>query len=128
MPADRGRDSAMDAVGDEAMRGVRIFAAAVLVWALVMSVFIAFSLPAHAGEKYLAMQYNEQVRIVLSTTPCPDGKGWRAAAQRIDKQYLRACWTREPAEKLIRLQWEGGDFSVLDADRFYPIEVDDAVK
>jgi hypothetical protein len=113
------------------MSVLRIIAASLLAWLVVMIVFIAFMMhpgAAHAGEKYLAMQYNEQVRIVLSTTPCPNGQGWRAAAQRVDKQYLRACWTREPADKLIRLQWEGGDFSVLDADRFYPIEVEDAAK
>lgn len=82
-------------------------------------------MPTAEAQTYMAMQYNEFVRIVLSNVPCSDGQGWRAAAQRIDKQYMHACWTREPVNKLIRIQWEGGDFSVFDADRFKQVEVND---
>lgn len=75
-----------------------------------------------AAQDYLVMRYNDDVRIVLSDIPCPGGQGWRATAQRIDNLYLRACWTREPQGKLIRLQWEGGDFSLLDSDRFSKVQ------
>lgn len=69
---------------------------------------------------YMVMQYNDNVRIVLSKEKCPT-KGFRAVAQRIDKQVLRACWS--PNGNLINIQWEGGDFSEFPLDRFYPVEV-----
>ncbi len=39
------------------------------------------------AEEYLVMQYNENVRIVLSNEKCPT-EGFRAVAQRIDKQIM----------------------------------------
>jgi hypothetical protein len=88
----------------------------------VIAFLFLFTFQAAHAEQYMVMQYSESVRIVLSKTKC-DKAGYRAAAQRIDKQYLRGCWTPEPADKLVRIQWEGGDFSVLDIDRFKPEEV-----
>jgi hypothetical protein len=90
---------------------------ALLLVAILMANFVTL---AHA-ETYLMMQYNDSVRILLAKTKC-EKAGYRAAAQRVDKQYLRGCWSREPHEKLVRIQWEGGDFSVFDADRFQPVE------
>jgi len=76
----------------------------------------------YAGDNNLmVMQYNENVRIVLSKEKCPVGEGFVAVAQRIDKEYMTACWT--PKGNLIHIQWEGGDFSDFDLTRFYPVEI-----
>ena len=69
----------------------------------------------------MVMQYNENVRIVLSKEKCLVGEGFVAVAQRIDKEYMKACWT--PKDNLIHIQWEGGDFSEFDVTRFYPVEI-----
>ena len=76
----------------------------------------------HADE-YLVYQYNEYVRIVLSNNECPkEYGGKRAAAQRIDKQYLKGCWTNDPKTKgNIKIQWIGGDSSTFPATNFYPV-------
>ena len=77
---------------------------------------------AYAGDTNLmVMQYNENVRIVLSKEKCPVGEGFIAVAQRIDKEVMKACWT--PKGNLIHIQWEGGDFSEFDVTRFYPVEI-----
>jgi hypothetical protein len=76
----------------------------------------------YAGDTNLmVMQYNENVRIVLSKEKCTVGEGFVAVAQRIDKEYMTACWT--PKGNLIHIQWEGGDFSDFDLTRFYPVEI-----
>jgi len=76
----------------------------------------------YAGDTNLmVMQYNENVRIVLSKEKCPVGEGFIAVAQRIDKEVMKACWT--PKGNLIHIQWEGGDFSDFDLTRFYPVEI-----
>ena len=76
----------------------------------------------YAGDNNLmVMQYNENVRIVLSKEKCPVGEGFVAVAQRIDKEVMKACWT--PKGNLIHIQWEGGDFSDFDLTRFYPVEI-----
>jgi hypothetical protein len=76
----------------------------------------------YAGDTNLmVMQYNENVRIVLSKEKCPVGEGFVAVAQRIDKEVMKACWT--PKGNLIHIQWEGGDFSDFDVTRFYPVEI-----
>lgn len=72
------------------------------------------------AEEYMVMQYNENVRIVLSKEKCPT-KGFKAAAQRIDKQVMKACWSANG--NMINIQWEGGDFSEFPVDRFYPVEI-----
>jgi hypothetical protein len=90
--------------------------------ALVALGFLCISSTAHA-EKYMVMNYNEQTRVVLSSTPCPDGKkSYRAVAQRIDKQFLRGCWSVNPKTKMVHVDWEGGDFSEFDIKRFYEYE------
>ena len=76
----------------------------------------------YAGDNNLmVMQYNENVRIVLSKEKCLVGEGFIAVAQRIDKEVMKACWT--PKGNLIHIQWEGGDFSDFDLTRFYPVEI-----
>ena len=76
----------------------------------------------YAGDNNLmVMQYNENVRIVLSKEKCPVGEGFVAVAQRSDNEYMTACWT--PKGNLIHIQWEGGDFSDFDLTRFYPVEI-----
>ncbi len=81
-----------------------------------MKIFILLllAIPAYASE-YLVMQYNENVRIVLSMEPCKDA-GFKAVAQRIDKEVMNACWS--PEGKLIHITWEGGDFSEFDISQF----------
>ena len=76
----------------------------------------------YAGDNNLmVMQYNENVRIVLSKEKCLVGEGFIAVAKRIDKEVMKACWT--PKGNLIHIQWEGGDFSDFDLTRFYPVEI-----
>ena len=76
----------------------------------------------YAGDNNLmVMQYNENVRIVLSKEKCLVGEGFIAVAQRIDNEVMKACWT--PKGNLIHIQWEGGDFSDFDLTRFYPVEI-----
>ena len=71
------------------------------------------------ASEYMVMQYNENVRIVLSQDKCDKGEGFKAVAQRIDKEVMQACWISQG--KMIHLQWEGGDFSDFDATRFYEV-------
>ena len=90
-----------------------------------MKILVALLLLAsysYAGDTNLmVMQYNENVRIVLSKEKCSVGEGFIAVAQRIDKEVMKACWT--PKGNLIHIQWEGGDFSDFDVTRFYPVEI-----
>jgi hypothetical protein len=72
------------------------------------------------ASEYMVMQYNENVRIVLSKEKC-DKAGFKAVAQRLDKQVMKACWSTN--ENKIHIQWEGGDFSEFPVDRFYPVEI-----
>jgi len=78
---------------------------------------------AEVHDEYLAYQYNENVRIVLSNTECPKQyEGKRAAAQRIDKHYLKGCWINDPKIKgNIKIQWIDGDTSTFPATNFYPV-------
>lgn len=72
------------------------------------------------ADQYMVMQYNETARIVLSRAECTKAT-YRAAAQRVDGAYLRGCWAKAGDGK-IKIQWEGGDSSEFDENRFYPIE------
>ena len=76
------------------------------------------TIPAYASN-YMVMQYNKNVRIVLTKEPC-DSAGFKAVAQRIDKEIMKACWTYK--KNLIHIQWEGGDFSDFDVNRFYDVK------
>ena len=79
---------------------------------------------AEAPDEYLVYQYNENVRIVLSNAECPKQySGKRAAAQRIDSQFLKGCWTNDPDIKgNLKIQWIGGDTSTFPATNFYPVK------
>jgi len=72
--------------------------------------------------EYMVMQYNENVRIVLSKEKCTDA-GFKAVAQRKDNKVLKACWSANGNK--IHLKWEGGDFSEFPVDRFEPLEIKD---
>ena len=89
---------------------------------LLLSCLLLISYNAYADE-YLVYQYNENVRIVLSKADCPKQYGGkRAAAQRIDKHYLKGCWTNDPKIKgNIKIQWIDGDSSTFPATNFYPV-------
>jgi len=86
---------------------------------LLVLILLVLASYAYAAE-YMVMQYNENVRIVLSKEKC-DTAGFKAVAQRIDKQVMKACWSANGNK--IHIQWEGGDFSEFPVDRFYPVEV-----
>lgn len=89
---------------------------------LLLSCLLLISYNTYADE-YLVYQYNENVRIVLSNNECPkEYGGKRAAAQRIDKHYLKGCWVNDPKIKgNIKIQWIGGDSSTFPASNFYPV-------
>lgn len=70
--------------------------------------------------EYMVMQYNDNVRIILSKEKCTDA-GFKAVAQKKDKQVMKACWSAEGNK--IHIQWEGGDFSEFPVDRFEPVEI-----
>jgi hypothetical protein len=89
-------------------------------WLIIVGTLIYSIHNADAAE-VMVMQYNENVRIVLSKEKCDKGEGFKAVAQRIDKEVMLACWI--PKGKLIHIQWEGGDFSEFDVNRFYPVEI-----
>ena len=96
---------------------------------LLLVCLLLTSYHAHA-EEYLVHQFSQSVRIVLSNTPCPNGmKGKRAAAQRIDKQFIRGCWAQDPANKAnVKINWEIGDFTVIPVSEFYPVKVEENTK
>ena len=85
----------------------------------ILALLVLASTSAYAVE-YMVMQYNENVRIVLSKEKC-DKAGYKAVAQRIDKQFMKACWSANGNQ--IHIQWEGGDFSEFPVDRFSPVEI-----
>ena len=89
-------------------------------WLIIVGTLI-YSIHNADAVEVMVMQYNEKVRIVLSKEKCDKGEGFKAVAQRIDKEVMLACWI--PKGKLIHIQWEGGDFSDFDIDRFYPVEI-----
>jgi len=89
-------------------------------WLIIVGTLI-YSIHNADAVEVMVMQYNEKVRIVLSKEKCEKGEGFKAVAQRIDKEVMLACWT--PKGKLIHIQWEGGDFSEFDVNRFYPVEI-----
>lgn len=78
---------------------------------------------AHANEKpkLLVYQFSFEVRIVLSDKLCPNNLGWQAAAQRIDRQVIPACWVQDPHNELnVKITWPAGDFSVFPMENFKP--------
>ena len=89
-------------------------------WLIIVGTLI-YSIHNADAVEVMVMQYNENVRIVLSKEKCNKGEGFKAVAQRIDKEVMLACWI--PKGKLIHIQWEGGDFSEFDVNRFYPVEI-----
>jgi hypothetical protein len=89
-------------------------------WLIIVGTLI-YSIHNADAVEVMVMQYNENVRIVLSKEKCDKGEGFKAVAQRIDKEVMLACWI--PKGKLIHIQWEGGDFSDFDVNRFYPVEI-----
>ena len=90
------------------------------IFVATLTLFLAQCHPAHA-EQYLAMQFTDNVRIMLSKVKC-DKAGYRAAAQRIDGQFMRGCWSNMQDHKnMVHIQWEGGDFSEFPVNGFTPV-------
>ena len=87
---------------------------------LILVLLTLFYIHKVEASEYMVMQYNENVRIVLSKEKC-EKAGFKAVAQRIDKEVIKACWSR--IRDKIHIQWEGGDFSEFPLDRFYPVEI-----
>ena len=76
---------------------------------------------ANEQPKLLVYQYSFEVRIVLSDKPCPNNQGWQAAAQRIDRLVMPACWVQDPYNELnVKITWPDGDFSVFELEKFKP--------
>lgn len=91
-----------------------------ILWCLAMGTAFSYS---HAAEtpKLLVYQYSFEVRIVLSDKPCPNNQGWQAAAQRIDRLVMPACWVQDPYNELnVKITWPDGDFSVFELEKFKP--------
>ena len=86
---------------------------------LILVLLTLFYIHKVEASEYMVMQYNENVRIVLTKEKC-DKAGFKAVAQRIDKEVMKACWTSKG--NLIHIQWEGGDFSDFDVNRFYDVK------
>jgi hypothetical protein len=86
---------------------------------LILILFTLFYIHKVEASEYMVMQYNEKVRIVLTKEKC-DKAGFKAVAQRIDKEVMKACWSANGNK--IHIQWEGGDFSEFPLDRFYSME------
>ena len=83
-------------------------------WLIIVGTLI-YSIHNADAVEVMVMQYNENVRIVLTKEPCKNA-GFKAVAQRIDKEVMNACWS--PEGKLIHIKWEGGDFSEFDISQF----------
>jgi hypothetical protein len=83
----------------------------------LLVLFLLFFVHTSDSSELMVMQYNENVRIVLSKDKCD--KGFKVVAQRIDQAVMHGCW--EPKGKMIHIQWEGGDFSDFDVTRFYEV-------
>ena len=91
-----------------------------ILWCLAMGIAFSYS---HAAEKpkLLVYQYSFEVRIVLSDKPCPNNQGWQAAAQRIDRVAMPACWIQDPHNpENVKITWPSGDFSVFELKNFKP--------
>jgi hypothetical protein len=101
---------------------------------LIIAAAFAIVATAANATQLLVLNFSPDVRIVLSKEKCfVEGEpGYVAVAQRIDKAYMRGCWTSEPHEKLVRIQWifdkkyrdDPDSFSVFDRDDFYPVQLD----
>lgn len=91
-------------------------------------VAVLISAPAYAQDiKW--MQFNDRVRIVLFDLPCemmPNSK--LAVAQRIDKQFMRGCYTKSNGS--YRIQWSAdkSDFTVMPESRFVSDKLPDNEK
>lgn len=84
-------------------------------------ILFGYKIQAQENPKVLVYYYSFEVRIVLTDIPCDDNQGWRAAAQRIDKIAIPACWIQDPANpKNVKINWNNGDFSVFEMEKFKP--------
>ena len=88
-----------------------------LLLSLVVATLLCSSVKA---ESFMVMQFNDNVRIVLSPVKC-ELAGFRAAAQKINGDYLKGCWSGK--EDTITIKWESGDFSDLPLAAFNPEDI-----
>jgi len=72
------------------------------------------------AESFMVMQFNDNVKIVLSPDKC-EVAGYRAAAQRVSGEFLKGCWSGK--EDIITIKWEGGDFSDFPLKAFNPEDI-----
>lgn len=80
-----------------------------------------FTLNAHAEDKFLSYQFNENVVIRISSIACPVKKiskdfQFAVVALRKDGQVLPGCFTHEGDN--IVIQWIQGDKTILPANVF----------
>jgi hypothetical protein len=95
--------------------GLSIAAFVVILFALV---FILFPAPARADTPVMVTMFNPEVRIVLTNQQSDKPGYYKCVAQRIDKQYLRGIWTLTK-HKMVRIEWDGGDFTELPEKNFH---------
>jgi len=89
---------------------------------LTLSLLVAFIFCSSAkAETFMVMQFNDDVRIVLSQSKC-ELAGYRAAAQKINGEFLKGCWSAKDA--MIVIKWEAGDFSEFPVEAFKPTNIE----
>lgn len=79
----------------------------------------------NAGE-VLSYKYNDKVVISIANVPCPHKEikkefPYGAVAKRIDGEFLFGCFKKEDNDT-IKIQWMGGDSTVIPANYFLSIE------
>ena len=89
---------------------------------LIISLLALVSITAYAEPRYLTYKYNDSVRIVISSLPCPfsqikEDYAFAVVAFRADGQKLAGCYKKQD-ENLIEIQWKGGDKTVIPANAF----------
>lgn len=88
---------------------------------LLVFILALYVMYAHAEDKWLEYQFNDNVIIRISNVSCPvkDLKQkypYGAVALRADGQYLFGCFTHEKDDIIIA--WAGGDTSRFPANYF----------
>lgn len=88
---------------------------------LIASLLTSLSAGAEGSLKYLHYNYNDSVKIIISTMACPFPEvkakyPLAAAAIRIDGQSLKGCY--KPVGDDVEIQWQAGDISTFPANNF----------
>lgn len=97
---------------------------------MILRLLFLFMFPLSAfGDTYMTYFWNDDARIVLGRKTCDSrikvanakDHHWEAVVQNISRHaYLRGCWHYEPDGKLVHIEWEKGDFSMIESEKFKP--------